>query len=271
MSFEKIHDIPIGEIRISTDNVRLHDPTKDLEELAASIKKHGLLQPVTLLGEYGKPPYKLILGQRRLLAHQKILKAKSIRAVFAGNISKIQAVIRSVVENMQRLDLEYVDTAKAITSLYEDFGKDERKVQKETGLSIRKIRDYILIEAQATPKIKQLLKEKKVSHVDVKRALRAAQANISKAEELLNLMIKYNPNAHQKKRIVQYGEKDKTMPANKILEESMKPHVEDNIIISLPAEIKTALKLAMEKLLMDPEELVSKAISDWLRSQGFLK
>jgi hypothetical protein len=101
--------------------------------------------------------------------------------------------------------------------------------------------------------------------------LRAAQADISKAEELLDLMMKNNPNPHQKKRIVQYGEKGKNMSANKIFEEAMKPHVEDNIIISVTDEIKSALKLAMAKLSMDPEELATKAISDWLRSQGFLK
>ena len=271
MNLDEIHEIDIGDIIISKNNVRLHNPDKDLKELADSIKKHGLLQPIVLLGEYGKKPYKLITGQRRFLAHQKILKTKTIRAIFAGNLSPTQSAIRSIVENMQRLSLEYVDIARAITDLYNKSNKDEQKVHQETGLSVKKIREYILIDAQATPKMKKLLKDKQVSPADVKRALRAAQANISKAEELLDLMMKHNPNAHQKKRIVQYGEKDKTMPANKIVEEAMKPHVEDNIIISLPEEIITALKLAMHKLSMEAEELASKAISDWLRSQGFLK
>lgn len=272
MSLDKIHEIRIKDIIISENNARLHDPEKDLDELAASIKKHGLLSPVVLLGEYGsQKPYKLITGQRRLLAHKKILKAKTIRAIFAGNLSQTQEVIRSVVENMQRLGLEYVDTARAITDLYNKLNKDDGKVKQETGLSLKKIREYILIDAQATSKMKRLLKDKKVSPADVKRALRAAQSNISKAEELLDLMIKYKPNAHQKKRIVKYGEEDKTMPSNKIVEEAMKAHVEDNIIISVPEEIKAALKLAMDELSMDQEELATKAISDWLRSQGFLK
>jgi len=70
MSLDTIYEIPLRDIKISDNNVRLHDPGKDLEELAASIKRHGLLQPVVLLGDYGKPPYKLISGQRRFLAHQ---------------------------------------------------------------------------------------------------------------------------------------------------------------------------------------------------------
>jgi len=271
MSIQEIHEISISDIVISKNNVRLHDPERDLDELAASIKKHGLLQPVVLLGEYGKKPYELISGQRRLLAHQKILKAKTIKAVFSGDLSSTQSVIRSLVENMQRLDLEYEDTARAITKLYEDFGKDERKVHQETGLSLRKIRDYILIEAQATPKIRKLLRERKVSPADVKRALHASQSNISKAEELLDLMVKRTPTTHEKRRIVQYGEKYNDMSASTIVEKAMKPHIEDNIIISLPEEIKKALELATRKLSMEPEELASKALSEWLRSKGFLK
>ena len=268
---ENIYLVFIKDIQIGSNNVRLTHATKELDELAASIKEHGLLQPVILAGEFGKPPYQLISGQRRFLAHQKILNTKEIKAVFAGKLTDTEAIIRSLVENMQRLDLEYEDTAKAITYLYQKFGKDDRKVQRETGLSLRKIREYIFIDAQATPKMRRLLKNGAVSPVDVKRALRAAQGNITKAEDLLDYMVESNPNSHQKKRIVQYGEENKDMSPSRIVSEAMKPHVEDNIIISLPEEVKVALKLAMKELSMDPEELASKAISDWLRSKGFLK
>src|SRR5688500_17556793 len=138
MDLATISDIPLSDIRISKENVRLHDPDRDLEERAASIKRHGLLQPVVLLGQIGKPPYKLITGQRRYLAHQKYLKARTIRAVFVAKIDRTQAIVRSLVENLQRVELEYVDTSKAVTELYTTFGNDEDRVQKETGLSIRR-------------------------------------------------------------------------------------------------------------------------------------
>jgi len=147
-------DLPyrLDDIVVSPDNVRLSDPTKNLDELAASIRRHGLLQPVVLVGEYGKPPYQLITGQRRFLAHQQILKASKIQAVFAGKLSKTELVVRSLVENLQRQELEYDDTAKAVTYLYEKYGQDERKVAEHTGLSLAKVRDFILVEAKATPR-----------------------------------------------------------------------------------------------------------------------
>src|SRR5947209_4069357 len=127
MSLNQIFDIEIKDIEVSAENVRVHSAFRDLDELAASIKKLGLLQPIVLLGTHGSPPYKVISGQRRLLAHEK-LKAKTIRAVFAGDLDKTEATVRSLVENMQRVDPDYADTAKAVTYLYNKFGKDERKV-----------------------------------------------------------------------------------------------------------------------------------------------
>src|SRR5688572_3321982 len=120
-----IYEIPLSEIQISDDNVRQQDPTKDLDELAASIKRHGLLQPVVLNGEHGKPPYELISGQRRFLAHQEILKSPTIRAVFAGKLTHSEALVRSLVENLQRVQLSYEDTAKAVTYLYKQFDGNE--------------------------------------------------------------------------------------------------------------------------------------------------
>lgn len=265
---EQIHEIRLKDIHISDDNVRLSDPERDLDELAASIKKHGLLQPVVLKGAFGSPPYELISGQRRFLAHEQILKARSIRAVFAGKLSKTDAVVRSLVENMQRLELEYDDTAKAVTYLYQKLG-DERKVHLETGLSLRKVRDFILIEARATPKMKEMLKARKVSAADIKRAIRAAQDNLKKAEELVDLIVKHNPTTHQKRRLVMYGEQSKAASAANILSQAMKPHVEQNIMISLPEELRIALTKATKSMDMEPEELAEKVLGDWLRDQGY--
>jgi ParB family chromosome partitioning protein len=265
-----IYDIPLKEIELSDDNVRLCDATKDLDELAASIKRHGLLQPVVLMGEFGKPPYELISGQRRFLAHKQILKWPQIRAVFVGHLSKTEAVVRSLVENMQRLDLEYEDTANAVTFLYNKLDKNERKVSEETGLSLRKVRDFILIEARATPAMKSWIKNRKASPADVKRAIRAAQDNLDKAEQLLKLIIEYKPTAHQKRRIVLYGERDKKASAADILKEAMKPHVEENIIITLPDELRKALLKATKSLEMEPDELAAKILTEWLKNQGFV-
>ena len=189
---------------------------------------------------------------------------------FVGTLSKTEAVVKSLIENTQRLDLDYLDTARAITDLYEHYNKDERQVQKETGLSLRKVREFILIEARATPKMKQLMQRGKVSHTDVKRAIRAAQDNLKKAEALVDLIIKHNPTTHQKKRLAMYGDKDKHASAKEILENAMKPHVEQSILISLPNDVQLGLTKATKAMSIEAEELTAKVLADWLRNQGFL-
>lgn len=264
-----IYDIPLKEIEVSDDNVRESRPTTDLDELAASIKLHGLLQPVVLKGEHGHPKYELIGGQRRLLAHQQ-LGLKTIRAVFAGkNLDKTDIIIRSLVENLQRVELEYEDTAKAVTYLYRKFGNDEYAVVKQTGLSVRKVREFVEIAARATPKMKNLLHGGKVSPSDVKRAIRAAQDNMKKAEELLDLIVKYRPTGHQKRRLVSYAEQHSSASAKKLFNEAMKPAVEQNLVISLPSELIEALQKATKILKIEADELATQILTDWLESQGF--
>jgi ParB/RepB/Spo0J family partition protein len=268
----KIYEVPVSDIRVSHNNVREShaNATKDLDELAASIKRHGLLQPVVLIGEFGKPPYELITGQRRYLAHAQILNRRNIRAVFAAKrLTKTEAIVRSLVENLQRVELEYADTAKAVTFLYKELG-DEQEVQKSTGLSLRTIRDFILIEARATPRMKALIKDRKVSPADVKRAIRAAQENLKKAQELLDLMMVFKPSGDQKRRIVSYGQQHKGASAKSIFNEAVRAQVEQNIIVTLPPELRQGLLKATKSLRMDAEELAAKVLSDWLHAQGFV-
>lgn len=265
----QIYDIPLKEIEISEDNVRESRPGTDLEELASSIKLHGLLQPVVLKGVYGSGKYELIGGQRRYLAHQRLGRTK-IRAVFAGsNLSKTDVIIRSLVENLQRVELEYEDTAKAVTYLYKQCGNDDRKVAEETGLSLRRVRDFIEIEARATPKMKSLLHSKKISASDVKRAIRAAQDNLKKAEELVELIVENKPTSHQKRRLVNLGKENSSASAKKIFSEAMKPAVEQNLVITLPDELIKALAKATKSLKVDADELATQILSEWLESQGF--
>jgi ParB/RepB/Spo0J family partition protein len=268
---QAIYEIPLKQIHVSKDNVRESRPRTDLDELAASIEIYGLLQPVVLKGEFGTPPYELIGGQRRLLAHVQLGK-RTIKSIFAGpGLTKTDVVIRSLVENMQRVELEYEDTARAVTYLYKEYGKDDRKVAESTGLSLRRVRDFIEIDARATPKMKSLMRDREVSPADVKRAIRAAQDDLKKAEELVVLIAKYRNKmtSHQKRRLVRVGKEHSSASAKKIFDEAMMPVIEQNIVITLPDQLMKALEKAMRSLKVDAEELTTQILSDWLDKQGF--
>ena len=266
---DTIYEVDIKDIEVSSLNVRVENTLTDIGELAASIKKHGLLQPVVLLGSLTQKPYQLIAGQRRFLAHKK-LGQPTIRVVFAGDLTQEQSTLRSLVENLQRVDLNHADTARAITSLFKKYNNDERKVQRETGLSIQRVRDYIAIEAQASPEMKKKLEHRKVTIIDVKRAIRASMGNMEKAEAILSLMEKYPLNKHQKKRVVEYAVQNRSATADKIIEEAMRPRVEQCIMVSLPDVVRVGLEKATKKLAKDAEDIVADVLEQWLNNQGFL-
>jgi ParB family chromosome partitioning protein len=269
----KIHDIEVSDIHLSPSNVRHLDAPVDegIEELAASIKKLGLLQPIVLLGNLdSRKPYQLIAGQRRFLAH-KYLKAETIKAVFAGNLDKTDIILRSLIENVQRVELDYTDTSDAITYLFKHFDKNDRKVAQATGLSLRKVREYVSIDALASTKMKEQIRKKQITAIDVKRALRAANNNITKAERIVDLIIEVKPTPDQKRRIPDYGTKLENASAEKILEEAMKVHVQRSIVLNLSEAVREGLARATAKLKVEPDELAAKVLQDWLQTQGFTK
>src|SRR5271165_5976562 len=103
MNFSKIESVKISDILLNQRNVRsnLKSPNSllGIQELADNIKVNGLLQPILLRGIFGYPPYDVIVGQRRFLAHQ-IIGEQTIEAIFSGAIDDIHALLLSISENM---------------------------------------------------------------------------------------------------------------------------------------------------------------------------
>jgi ParB/RepB/Spo0J family partition protein len=271
MAEEIIREVPVKDIRDPARtglNVRQTDRDVGVEDLAASIKKHELIQPITLRGEFGRPPYELITGHRRLAAHRQLGKS-TIKARFKpASYSDFKARVESLIENLQRINLNHADTAEAVTAIYNEYKKGERKVAQELGLPLRTVRDYIKIEEQSSPYAKKLLRERKVSKADVKRAIDAAQGNLKKADRLLDKMPELY--GHEKKKAVDYGKEHPKASDDEILREAKKGRVLKTIVLSIKPEIDNALQKAERKLYMNREEIASKALEKWLVDNGFL-
>jgi ParB/RepB/Spo0J family partition protein len=271
MDISNVIDVNISDILVQNSNVRTdlnsENSQEGLRELAENIRINGLMQPIVLRGNFGNPPYDVIIGQRRFLAHQ-LLSATTIKATFSGVIDATQALLLSLSENMCRQEMNFEDTSNAITKLYTHFNKDEYEVQKHTGFSIRMIRSYVKIEEQATEKIKAYLKSGTVSMVDAKRAIDAAQGNEEKANFFIDEI--RNLTTYEKKRLVDTATKNPNNSANEILEDAKKPKFEETIILNLPLKINKALLLASDKLSIDREELTMNALVAWLKVNDFL-
>lgn len=272
MAEEKIYDVPIKDIRDFAKtglNVRRTDRDAGVKDLAKSIKKHGLLQPILLRGEFGNPPYELIVGHRRLAAHKLIHGKKTIKAWFKPpTYDDFKARVDSLIENMQRVELNHADMAEAVTAMYNKYKKNDRKVADDLGLPLRTVRDYIKIEERASDYAKDLLRRRKVKKADVKRAIDAAQGNLKKADKLLDAMPDLY--GHELKRVVDYGKEHPKASASQIITEAKKGRQLKTVILSIEPKIDNALKKAEKNLYMNREEIASKALENWLIENGYL-
>lgn len=271
MAEETIYEVKVKDIEDDAKiglNVRRTDRDVGVEELAKSIERHGLLQPILLRGKPESPPYKLIAGHRRLAAH-RVLNKPLIKARFKPpSYGDFQAKVDSLVENLQRVKLNHADTAEAMTAMYAHLGKSVRKVAQELGVSEPTVREYLDLDRLASPKAKRLLRDGNVTKQDVKRVIRAAQGDMRKADRLLD----YLPNMtrYDKERMAKYGEDHPEAKEEDIVDEARKPRYECSLILSLAPQVDKALDRASQKMSMDKNAIAEEAISDWLRENGFL-
>jgi len=121
--------VPLGEVRPNPDQPRKIFDEGKLAELAASIRAHGLLQPIVV--RRGADGFELVAGERRL------------RAAGLAGVERLPALIREVedplelalIENLQREDLSPLEEAEALAALIERHGYSHRTVAEVLGKS----------------------------------------------------------------------------------------------------------------------------------------
>ena len=139
----EVRDILISKISISDLNVRKNldagHEDSSLNDLAESIRKNGLLNPITVIKKGDL--YELVVGQRRFLACQNI-GFDTIPAIIRDDISDADGVTLSLIENVHRADMHPIDKGRALQILYDTYGSYKR-VSKESGLSTPTIKRYM--------------------------------------------------------------------------------------------------------------------------------
>ena len=140
----EIRHIALDQIRVSAFNTRrdLAAGTEDadINDLANSIRERGLLSPVTVRAA-SDGQYDLVAGQRRFLACQQ-LKMATIPAIIRDDLDDTGATIVSLIENVQRADMNPMDKARAYQGIFTEYG-DIQRVAKETGVTPRTVRRYL--------------------------------------------------------------------------------------------------------------------------------
>lgn len=130
---ETIEEIPIAAIRPSPFQPRIRIDEASLDGLARSIAAHGLMQPVLVRQLSEGSGYELIVGERRLRACQR-LGWERIPAVVKDVPGDVAAEM-TLIENLQREQLDYIEEARGYKRLLEEFGITQRELAERIGKS----------------------------------------------------------------------------------------------------------------------------------------
>lgn len=158
-SREPATEIDIRKIKPNTYQPRKHFDEDKLEELAASIREHGVVQPIVvrkLAGGF----YELVVGERRLRASQR-LKLEKIPAVIK-ELTDQQMIEIALIENIQRHDLDPVEEAAAYKRLLEEFHLTQEQVAARVGKSRPLIANMLRL-LNLPPEVLALLSQGKLS------------------------------------------------------------------------------------------------------------
>jgi ParB family chromosome partitioning protein len=125
-------EVQVGAIRPNPMQPRTGMDREALTELAASIREHGLIQPL-IVTQVGPGQYQLIAGERRWQAAQ--LAGLATVPVIVKEATPQQVLELALVENIQRADLSPLEEANAFQQLVEDFGLTQEQVAERVGKS----------------------------------------------------------------------------------------------------------------------------------------
>ena len=124
-------EIEIGLIDRNEEQPRKNFDVKALKELAQSIKQHGIIQPLILQKNGNR--YQIVAGERRFRA-ARLAGLKKVPAIIKEYTEHEMSEI-SIIENLQREDLNPIESAKAIARLIEQFNLTQEVVADKIGKS----------------------------------------------------------------------------------------------------------------------------------------
>ncbi len=125
-------EIPVDRIEPNPNQPRHRFVAADLDELAASVRQHGVLQPL-LVSESGPGRYRLVAGERRWRAARQAGLA-TVPAVVRERLDEERHLELALVENLQRRDLTPLEEAGAFEQLRVQLGLSQAEIAERVGI-----------------------------------------------------------------------------------------------------------------------------------------
>lgn len=230
-----ILEIPIDQIQPNPQQPRSSLDDAALEELAASIQEHGIIQPIIVSKFPNLDQYILIAGERRWLAAK--LAGLSMVPAIEKTVSEQGQLEIALIENLQRTDLTPLEMAEAYRQLTENFALTHEQIAERVGKSRTSITNTLRL-LNLPDQVKKSLAEGLISegHARALLALSNSQAQRAALSTILNLGL----NVRQTEVLVKKmsGErppakiKTQVSPEAKALEDKLRTFLETKVSLN---------------------------------------
>ena len=180
-----VQQVAVEAIQPNPRQPRVHFKEAELAELAASIREHGVIQPIIVTPK-ADGTYIIIAGERRWQASQKAgLRTVPVITRQANNQELLELAL---IENVQRADLNSIEEAEAYRQLVEEFGLSHEAVAKRVGKSRVAVTNTLRLLGLADV-VKQALVDGTVTegHARALLALSTQKAQTSALQTIINL------------------------------------------------------------------------------------
>jgi ParB family chromosome partitioning protein len=214
-------NVPVENIRPNPHQPRSDFNEESLEELASSIKKHGLIQPITVR-HIGKKRFELISGERRL------------RAAKLGGIGKIPAYIReaddeqiiafALVENIQREELNPLEIALGYQRLIDECSYTQSEVAERVGKNRSTVTNMLRL-LQLPDFIQAALRDESISTGHARALINLK--NEQDQKKILQQILKKSLSVRQTEELVKNFDKKKKQKENRKKPTESNPFLND--------------------------------------------
>jgi ParB family chromosome partitioning protein len=178
-----VEKVPLNLISPSPYQSRTIFNEKELEDLAASIKEHGILQPL-ILRKKGES-YELVAGERRLRA-ARMVGLKEVPCIIR-HFSDEDVAVLGLIENLQRSDLHYLEEANGYEKVLEKFNLTQQELADKIGKSQSTLANKLrLLKLSKT--VQDIIVENEISerHARALLSLDSEELQLKVVEEIIN-------------------------------------------------------------------------------------
>lgn len=186
--------LPISLLHSSKFQPRKHFDEESLKELAISIEKSGIIQPIVVRKVSHKDGYEIIAGERRWRA-SKIANLSSV-PVIIKDLSDKACLEISIIENIQRQDINPIEEGEAYKRLIDEFSYTHEELASALGKSRSHISNMIRM-LSLSDSVKVMINEKKLSMGHARTLI-----NIENPEDIAETIVSQGLSVRQTEKLI---------------------------------------------------------------------